>query len=249
MGTGRRLGHCPPRWMRPWRSSTEHAIIFHHTWQLAVSFIHLPYHTNSPCILHIIHKSDRQATHPIFSLQNSISNPHPSLPTTMPQSNEIAPRPAPNLSHRSPTQSFSPPLHTGPPPPAPADSPPLPHPFPPPSTFLPPPRPRPPLHPPLQLTSNPPPIKIPLLRHHFLPINKALPRRIGVETQIPLQGREPGGGGIVGPYFVFHGGGGRRSRGGGGDVVVCGAAFPFAEGGVRGGKKGEGEGAGGEVVC
>lgn len=115
----------------------------------------------------------------------------------------------------------------------------------PPPPSSPPPRPRPPFHPPLQLTRNPPPIKIPLLRLHLLPIHIALPRRIRIKAQIPLNPLKPRRRILVRPYFVLDHFAARRVS----DVVVGGRAFPFAEGGVGGREEGEEKGVRGEVVC
>lgn len=89
-----------------------------------------------------------------------------------------------------------------------------------------------PLDQPLQFTGRPPPIKIPRLRSHLLPINKALPRP-HVKTDIPPNRLVGFVRGFVTPYPVFDLhflfffiGGGRRWKS---DGPICRPTFPLTE--------------------
>lgn len=97
----------------------------------------------------------------------------------------------------------------------------------------------------LNLTRNPTTIKVPRLRLHLLPIHKAIPGP-GIQRDISLYRLEPFRRGFITPRsipdnlsIVIRGL----------EVPIRSAAFPFAEGGVRGGVEREGEGCTGDVVC
>lgn len=109
------------------------------------------------------------------------------------------------------------------------------------------PRPRAPLHPPLNLPRHPSAIKVPFLRPHLLPIHKALPRRVRVEAQVPLDILEPLARVLVTPHLVrdYFSRLGRVC-----EAMVRRFSFPFAVGRVRGrgGEERAHEGGGREVV-
>lgn len=108
---------------------------------------------------------------------------------------------------------------------------------------LPSPRPRSPLNLPLNITRNPPPVKIPRLRLHLLPIDKALPRP-SIKAHIPPQRLKALRRTVIRPGSIPHLLASVRRF----EIVVGGPAFPFAEGAVGGPGEGDGYGCWGEVV-